>query len=130
MPRGRRAPGEGRLEPPTPTRADFHAHTACSDGLLLPSDLVIAAADAGVRTLAVADHDTLAGYRELTAPGAAPLPAGLDVVPAVEINASAGDIADLPDSELHFVGLGVDALGPLGKEVQRQLSEVSATILN
>ncbi len=95
--------------PPSPTRADFHAHTVRSDGLLVPAELVVAAADAGVRTLAVADHDTLAGYRELTAPGAAPLPLGLDLIPAVEINATAPGIADPPDGELHFVGLGVDA---------------------
>jgi len=108
MPRGRRAPAVGRLVPPTPTRADFHAHTLRSDGLLLPADLAAAAAAAGVRTLAIADHDTLAGYRELMAPGSAPLPEGLEVIPAVEINATALDIADLPDDELHFVGLGVD----------------------
>jgi hypothetical protein len=108
MPRGRRAPLEGRLVPPTQTRADFHAHTIRSDGLLLPADLATQAAAAGVRTLAIADHDTLAGYRELVAPGAAPLPTGLTVIPAVEINATARDTPDLPDDELHFVGIGVD----------------------
>ncbi len=108
MPRGRRAPGEDRLVPPTATWADFHAHTMRSDGLLLPGELAAAAAAAGVRSLAVADHDTLVGYRELVAPGAPALPAGLQVIPAVEINATARDIPDLPDGELHFVGLGVD----------------------
>jgi 3',5'-nucleoside bisphosphate phosphatase len=108
MPRGRRAPTGGRLVPPTPTRADFHAHTARSDGLLAPARLAADAAAAGIRTLAVADHDTLAGYRELVAPGAAAVPEGLAVIPAVEINATSRDIPDLPDDELHFVGLGVD----------------------
>lgn len=108
MPRGRRAPSEDRLVPPTPTWADFHAHTARSDGLLEPAALAADAAAAGVRVLAIADHDTLAGYRELLAPGAAPLPPGLAVIPAVEINATARDIPDLPDGELHVVGLGVD----------------------
>ncbi len=108
MPRGRRAPAEDRVVPASPTHADFHAHTLRSDGLLPPAELAAAAAAAGVRTLAVADHDTLAGYRELVAPGAPPLPAGLDVIPAVEINATAHDVLDLPDDELHFVGLGVD----------------------
>lgn len=108
MPRDRRAPEGGRLVPSTPSRADFHAHTSRSDGLLLPAELVAAAAAAGVRTLAVSDHDTLAGYRELVAPGAAPLPRGLAVLPAVEINATAPEIPDLPDDELHIVGLGVD----------------------
>jgi hypothetical protein len=108
MARGRRAPAVGRLVPPTRTRADFHAHTARSDGLLEPARLAAEAAAAGVRTLAVADHDTLAGYRELTAPGAQPLPAGLEVIPAVEINATSGDLPGVPDGELHLVGLGVD----------------------
>jgi predicted metal-dependent phosphoesterase TrpH len=65
-------------------------------------------AAAGVRTLALTDHDTLAGYRELVAPGAPPLPPGLDLVPGIEINATVSDVADLPDGELHLVGLGVD----------------------
>jgi len=108
MPRDRRAPATGRLVPPSPSRADFHAHTDRSDGLLGPSTLVAAAAAAGVHTLAVTDHDTLAGYRELVAPGALALPAGLDLVPGIEINATVLDVADLPDGELHFVGLGVD----------------------
>ena len=108
MPRDRRAPAIGRLVPPSPSRADFHAHTNRSDGLLEPSALVAAAVAAGVRTLAVTDHDTLAGYRSLVAAGAGPLPADLLLIPGVEINASVGDVPDLPDGELHFVGLGVD----------------------
>jgi predicted metal-dependent phosphoesterase TrpH len=108
MGRGRRAPAAGRIVPPEPTVVDLHAHTCRSDGLLEPSALVAAAAAAGVRTLAITDHDTLAGYRDLVAPGAGPLPPGLDVLPGVEINAMAGGL-NLPDGELHIVGLGVDS---------------------
>ena len=58
---------------------------------------------------AIADHDNLAAYRELTAPGADPLPDGLDLVPAVEINAVTRDLdLDLPEGELHVLGIGVD----------------------
>ena len=108
MPRDRRAPASGRLVPPSPSRADFHAHSLRSDGLLAPRELVVAAAAAGVRTLALTDHDTLAGYRELVAPGAPPLPADFTLLPGVEINATVGDGVGLPDGELHLVGLGVD----------------------
>jgi predicted metal-dependent phosphoesterase TrpH len=108
MARGRRAPEVDRLVPPRPTTADFHAHTTRSDGLLEPAELVAQAAAAGVRTLAIADHDTLAGCRELVAPGAAPPRAGLELIPAVEINATARELPDLPEGELHLVGLGVD----------------------
>lgn len=107
MGRGRGAPGAGRVVPPEPTQVDLHAHTCRSDGLLTPSALVAAAAAVGVRTIAITDHDTLAGYRDLVAPGAGPLPAGLRVLAGVEINAVAPGL-DLPDGELHVVGLGVD----------------------
>ena len=107
MGRGRRAPDAGRIVPPEPTQVDLHAHTCRSDGLLEPSALVAAAAAAGVRTFAIADHDTLAGYRDLVAPDAGPLPPGLCLLAGVEINAVAGG-RDLPDGELHVVGLGVD----------------------
>ncbi len=89
--------------------ADFHTHTTRSDGVLEPAELASQARAAGVRTLGIADHDSLAGYRELTAPGAAPLPVGLVLVPAVEINSVAGHFAaDLPEGELHLLGFGVD----------------------
>lgn len=108
MSRDRRAPARGRLVPPSPSRADFHAHSLRSDGLLTPHELVVAAAAAGVRTLALTDHDTLAGYRELVAQGAPPLPADFTLLPGVEINATVPDAVDVPDGELHLVGLGVD----------------------
>ncbi len=107
MARGRRAPVTGRIVPPEPSVVDLHVHTRRSDGLLLPAELVAAAAAAGIRTLAITDHDTLAGYRDLVAPGAGPLPAGVHVLAGVEINAVAGHL-DLPEGELHIVGLGVD----------------------
>ena len=106
MTRGRRAPDAGRMVPPEPSIVDLHTHTSRSDGLLAPWALVADAAAAGIRTLAITDHDTLAGYREVVA-GGAPLPAGLALIPGVEINAVAGGL-DLPDGELHVVGLGVD----------------------
>jgi 3',5'-nucleoside bisphosphate phosphatase len=94
---------------PGTAEADFHAHTTRSDGVLEPAELVRQARDAGVRLLAIADHDNLAGYRELVAPGAAPLPDGIQLIPAVEINAvTRGTGADLPEGELHMLGLGVD----------------------
>lgn len=93
---------------PGPSHVDLHTHTVRSDGTVEPGDLVAAAASVGVRTLAIADHDTLTGYRELVgrAGGSAGLP--LDLVPAVEINAVAASIPGLPEGELHLLGYGVD----------------------
>lgn len=89
--------------------ADVHCHTSRSDGVLEPAELVRQAHEAGVRLLAIADHDNLAAYRELTAPGARTLPDGLELVPAVEINAvTRGLDMELPEGELHVLGIGVD----------------------
>jgi hypothetical protein len=74
--------------------------------VLEPLELVTEAAAAGVQVLGLADHDTLAGARELLAPGRPPLP--LTLLPSVEINAVATGIKDLWESELHILGLGVD----------------------
>jgi len=107
---GRHAADHG-IEPDAPgdAAADVHTHTLRSDGVLEPVELVRQAHAAGVRLFAIADHDNLAAYRELTAPGAEPLPEGLDLVPAVEINAVTRDLdLDLPEGELHVLGIGVD----------------------
>ncbi len=107
----RHAPRTADEEPfvPGDAVADVHAHTTRSDGVLEPAELVHQAYEAGVRLFAIADHDNLAGYRELVAPGAAPLPADLTLVPAVEINAITRGLGlDLPEGELHVLGIGVD----------------------
>jgi predicted metal-dependent phosphoesterase TrpH len=101
-------PDDLPLTPGTAT-VDVHTHTRRSDGVLEPRELVAEAFASGIRLLGIADHDTLAAYRELTAPGAAPLPDGLELVPAVEINAvTRGLDTALPEGELHVLGIGVD----------------------
>jgi 3',5'-nucleoside bisphosphate phosphatase len=95
-----------RVVPPYPSRVDLHSHSRRSDGVLEPAELVAQAAAAGVKVLALSDHDTLAGVRELRAPGAAPLP--LELVAAVEINSVAAGMGELWEGELHILGLGVD----------------------
>ena len=99
----------GRRPPPTAdsgvSTVDLHSHTLRSDGVLQPVELVQAAAEAGVRTLAITDHDTLAAYRELV--GGRALPAPIELIPGVEINALAKRIP-LSDGELHILGFGMD----------------------
>jgi predicted metal-dependent phosphoesterase TrpH len=92
--------------PPHPSHVDLHTHSRRSDGVMEPLALVEAAASAGVAVLAISDHDTLAGVRELCGPGRQPLP--LELIPAVEINSVATEIDSLWEGELHILGLGVD----------------------
>lgn len=102
----RAAGSPGAVIPPTPSTIDLHTHTLRSDGVLTPAELVTAAAEAGVRTLAITDHDTLAGYRELVA--AAAVPTELELIPGVEINALVTRDLGLWEGELHILGFGMD----------------------
>jgi len=104
--------------PPTPSRIDLHSHTCRSDGLLTPSELVSAAAAAGVRILAMTDHDTLAGVRELRASGG--VPADLEVVPGIELNSVVADPAAAGEGEVHVLGIGVD---PDDEELEAALAQ-------
>ena len=109
----RHAPSEGEWtrDPAAGSgTGDAHAHTTRSDGVLEPDELVRQAFDVGVRLFAITDHDNLAGYREVAAGG---VPAGLDLVPGVEINAVTRGLGlEIPGGELHVLGLGVDPDNP------------------
>lgn len=102
--------GAGRVEPPAPSTIDLHTHTTRSDGVVAPAALVRQAFEAGVRLLALTDHDTLAGYREVVAADA--VPADMDLIPGVEINAIVTRDLGLWEGELHILGFGMDAADP------------------
>lgn len=63
-------------------RIDLHAHSTASDGTDTPTQLVAAAAAAGLDVLAVTDHDTTAGWGAALAAR----PDGLSVVPGAEFS--------------------------------------------
>lgn len=78
---------------------DLHLHTTASDGTLSPPDLVARAACAGLSTISVTDHDTVAGLDEARAAAAA---RGITCIPGIEITAvEAGD-------DVHVLGYFVD----------------------
>jgi 3',5'-nucleoside bisphosphate phosphatase len=86
--------------PPGPSAVDLHTHSTRSDGVLVEAAVAV-----GVRVLALTDHDTLAGYREVAA---GEVPAGLTLVPGVEINALVTRDLGLWEWELHILGFGMD----------------------
>jgi predicted metal-dependent phosphoesterase TrpH len=92
--------------PQAPSTIDLHTHTRRSDGVLEPRELVEQAAAAGVRLLAITDHDSLGAFRELHAAGA--VPPGLELITGVEINAVGGDTEGFWEAELHVLGFGMD----------------------
>ncbi|MFH7244165.1 MAG: PHP domain-containing protein [Spirulina sp.] len=94
---------------------DLHNHTTYSDGTLSPATLVQEAITAGVKALAITDHDTLAGWDEaFSAAGDA-----LEIVPGVELSTTENG------RSLHVLGFypNRDALDPALQErlaVRRQ----------
>ncbi|MBI4783584.1 MAG: PHP domain-containing protein [Oscillatoriophycideae cyanobacterium NC_groundwater_1537_Pr4_S-0.65um_50_18] len=62
---------------------ELHCHTTHSDGTLTPAQLVEAAIEAGVRVLAITDHDTVSGWDEAFA-SAEHRP--IEIVPGLELS--------------------------------------------
>jgi predicted metal-dependent phosphoesterase TrpH len=77
---------------------DFHTHSHFSDGVLAPAALVGRARGRGVTTLALTDHDTIAGLAEARAACAA----DIRFVAGVELS------AQWRGQTIHIVGLEVD----------------------
>ena len=78
---------------------DLHTHSNFSDGTDSPSDLINKALAAGVTTIALTDHDSVAGINE--AQNA--LRPGLSLVPGAEISCQTDD-----GISVHMLGLLFD----------------------
>lgn len=94
------------IVPREPSTVDLHTHSTRSDGVRAPAALIADVAAAGVRTYALTDHDTLAGYRDIVAAEA--VPADLTLIPGIEINALVTRDLGLWEWELHILGFGMD----------------------
>ena len=64
---------------------DLHTHTAFSDGTFTPQQLMRLAAERGLSTIAVTDHDTTEGWADA---GTSADAAGIELVTGVEFSAS------------------------------------------
>lgn len=82
---------------------DLHTHSHHSDGALSPTDLVLRAAAAGVKVLALTDHDSVTGVAEAQTAAAT---VGMRILPGLELSTiwNGGSV--------HVIGLGVDIAQP------------------
>ncbi|HLL78212.1 MAG TPA: PHP domain-containing protein [Ktedonobacteraceae bacterium] len=78
-----------------PNLIDLHTHSTASDGLYSPAELVQRAAQAGLRVLALTDHDSTDGLTEAAQEAGSQ---GIELIPGIEINTDAGD------GEVHVLG--------------------------
>ena len=91
---------------------DLHSHTLHSDGQRTPDELLAEAAGAGVRVLAVTDHDTVSGIADCQRAAAG---LGVRLVPGIELS------AELHGREVHVLGHLLDPRSPALLELQTLL---------
>jgi predicted metal-dependent phosphoesterase TrpH len=85
---------------------DLHMHTYYSDGRASPAELVQQAAKAGLKVMAITDHDNTRGARE-----AAPLAAqaGIELIPAIEFTCRwEGEGAPAGNIDIDLLGYFMD----------------------
>jgi 3',5'-nucleoside bisphosphate phosphatase len=93
---------------------ELQSHSTVSDGQLGPAEVVEKAAEAGVTTLALTDHDAVAGVAEAEE---AARGLGIQLVPAIEMSC-VHEYAE----DLHVCGYWVDLekIGPACERAQRE----------
>lgn len=92
---------------------DLHSHTDYSDGTDSPTALVRNAYAAGLRILAVTDHDVTDGLPEASAAAAGLR--GMEVIPGIELSCQSGE------TEVHVLGYYLDLAN---EPLQRRLTEL------
>jgi predicted metal-dependent phosphoesterase TrpH len=90
---------------------DLHTHSTASDGSCTPERLIEIALEAGLRALALTDHDTLDGLARARARAGG---TGLRFISGVEIEIESGT------GEFHLLGLGLEGdVNPLEEALTR-----------
>jgi predicted metal-dependent phosphoesterase TrpH len=102
---------------------ELQSHSTVSDGQLAPARVVEEAAKAGVTTLALTDHDAVAGVPEAEE---AAREAGIELVPAIEMSC-VHEYAE----DLHVCGYWVDLekIGPACERAQQGRRERAGEIV-
>jgi len=112
--RYRRTAGVRLVQPP---RSDWHVHTTYSDGRSSPSEVVARAKRAGLREIAICDHDCTDGVAEAMRAGRR---LGVGVVPGIEITVN--DTFGGREMSIHVLGLGVDTKNAALRAACRRLA--------
>jgi predicted metal-dependent phosphoesterase TrpH len=97
---------------------DLHTHSAVSDGSLSPAELMREAAKKQLHTIALTDHDTIAGIPEAQEAAAA-LDNPIRLIPGVEL-----EIEWPHQGEFHLLGLGLTAPSPSLTSLLAEFSKI------
>lgn len=95
-------------------KIDMHIHTTASDGTRTPLECVSLAAMAGLKAIAITDHDTMAGIKEA---GEAGELLGVSIIPGIEIS------SDYLGKDVHVLGYFLREDAPELQEYQNWVQE-------
>lgn len=93
---------------------DLHTHSTASDGLFSPTELLLRAKTAEVRTLALTDHDTTDGIEEAKR---AAETEQIEFIPGIELN------TDVSGGEVHVLGYFIEYQRPEFQAVLKVLRD-------
>lgn len=97
---------------------DLQVHTAYSDGTDTPQELVVKAVLAGIRVLAVTDHDSVLGVAAAQACGRQ---AHVRILPAIEFSTASEHERDFLD--INILGYAIDPTNPTLLEMLERVIE-------
>ena len=81
---------------------DMHTHTNYSDGDLSPQELIRLAIDKGIGTIAITDHDTIEGIKNVNRSEKIILDSGIEMINGIELSAKVNR------GRMHILGYGID----------------------
>lgn len=93
---------------------DLHVHSNASDGTFSPREVVKLAAQAGLSSIALTDHDTTAGIRDAVQTGCL---YGVEVIPGIEVSGI------WKGHEIHILGLFVEPEHPALLQILEQFQK-------
>ncbi len=100
---------------------DLHTHTKYSDGDLSPDELVRLAIEKRVDTLAITDHDTIDGIKQIDKKDPFIKETGIKIINGIELTAKA------PKGRMHILGYGIDLKN---KELNKKMEELQSNSIN
>lgn len=97
-------------------KMDLHIHTCYSDGELTPNEIINLAKENNLSTIAITDHDTISGLKDLTLDET-----NIKVIPGIELSAK------VDHGRMHILGYNIDVNNI---ELNNKLNELRDNSLN
>lgn len=100
---------------------DLHTHTNYSDGELSPMELIKLAIEKNIGTIAITDHDTLEGIKQIDRSNPLIVNSGIKIINGIELSAKVNK------GIMHILGYGIDLDN---KELNEKMSILKDNSIN